>query len=94
MEPNLGDMERHPRPTGALKGQDLGDEYLFYDRDTDRVHVLNATAREIYLLCDGERAEGDLARELVARYGIDEAMARNDVGEVLAQLYALKLVDG
>jgi PqqD family protein of HPr-rel-A system len=75
-----------------LKGQDLGDEYLFYDRAGDRVHVLNSTAREIYLRCDGARTADELAAELVAHYGIDEAAARRDVAQVLAQLRELGLI--
>jgi PqqD family protein of HPr-rel-A system len=81
-----------PRPTGSLKGQDLGDEYLFYDREGDRVHVLNSTAREIYLRCDGARTAAELAAELVERYGIDEATAQRDVADVLSQLRELGLI--
>jgi len=87
-------MSRHPRPTGTLKGQDLGDEYLFYDRQGDQVHVLNSTARELYLLCDGTRTTDDLARTLVERYGIEEQTAQRDVDEVLAQLVELGLLAG
>ena len=38
--------ERTSKPAAQVDGRDLGDEYLFYDRDGDRVHVLNETARE------------------------------------------------
>ena len=56
-------------PTGSLNQRDLGDEFLFYDRDGDRVHVLNGVAREVFLLCDGNRTKsmtgGESKREKV-----------------------------
>jgi hypothetical protein len=81
--------EQHPRPTGSFEGTDLGDEFLFYDREKDRVHVLNNTAREIFLLFDGNRNEGDVARTLAAKYGLDERTALEDTQTTLKQLFEL-----
>ncbi len=73
-------------------GRDLGDEYLIYDDAGDRVHVLNATAREIYLLCDGDRSEGEMARELMSRYDVSEDVALRDIRETLDDLIERGLV--
>ena len=62
----MQETAQHPTPAPDVKGTDLGDEYLFYDRDNDRVHVLNATAREIFLLCDGSRTADEIAAELAS----------------------------
>jgi len=79
-------IEQHPRPTDAYEGTDLGDEFLFYDRERDRVHVLNNTAREIFLLCDGKRNEDDVAQALAEKYGLDESTALEDTRATLSRL--------
>jgi PqqD family protein of HPr-rel-A system len=81
-----------PRPIPGAQGTDLGDEYLFYDRERDRVHVLNATAREILLLCDGTRTEEQIARQFAERYDVDPATAATDAQRTLQQLYELGLL--
>lgn len=81
-----------PRANDALEGRDLGDEYLFYDREHDRVHVLNGTAREVFLLCDGSRTVAQLALALVDRYGIDDETARRDTEELVTRLRELGLL--
>ncbi len=82
----------HPRPSGTFDGTDLGDEYLFYDRERDQVHVLNGTAREIFLLLDGSRSEEDVAREVARRYEVDLERAIADVAETLRRLRELGVV--
>ena len=84
------------RPTqltdATLIGRDLGDEYLFYDTSGDRVHVLNGTARAIYVLCDGERNETEVAAEFAKMYRIDEETAQRDIQQTLKQLIDLGLI--
>jgi hypothetical protein len=81
-----------PRPTGLLKGTDLGDEFLFYDRGQDRVHVLNGTAREIFLLFDGSRTEDEVAAALAGKYEIALEQARDDVAETAHRLRDLGVI--
>ena len=83
--------DSRPHATGVL-GKDLGDEYLFYDSAHEQVHVLNATAREIYLLCDGSASVRDIVHRFGARFAIDDATARRDVEETLDRLLTLGLV--
>ena len=78
-----------PRPTRSFEGTDLGDEYLFYDRENDRVHVLNTTAREIFLLCDGKRTEDEIASALAKTYDLETATAGKDTQQTLQRLYDL-----
>jgi len=78
-----------PKPTGSFEGTDLGDEYLFYDRENDRVHVLNTTAREIFLLCDGSRSEDEIAGTLAETYELEQATASKDTQQTLKRLYEL-----
>jgi PqqD family protein of HPr-rel-A system len=82
-----------PKPTGAFEGTDLGDEYLFYDRENDRVHVLNTTAREIFLLCDGKRSEEEIAGNLAETYDLDSETATRDTRQTLERLYELGVLE-
>ena len=76
-----------------LTGRDIGEEYLFYDPDSDRVYILNGTAREIYLLCDGLRDLGEIAHAIAERYEIDVETAARDCSEAVEQLLRLGLVE-
>ena len=89
----MPDDSRRPRPAGSLQHKDLGDEMLFYDQGADKVHVLNATAREVYLLCDGKRTVDDVVRELVRKYEVDEAVARRDSVAALEELLELGVLE-
>lgn len=80
------------RPTPHFKATDLGDEYMFYDRDGERVHVLNSSAREIYLLCDGSRTMDEVARAFAERYPSAGDEALRDAQEMLLELLQLGLI--
>lgn len=81
-----------PTKTDRYMVKDLADELLLYDAEGAKVHVLNATMREIYLRCDGQHSVDDLARSLVAEFDVDEATAKKDTIEVLQQLIDLEIV--
>jgi hypothetical protein len=78
-----------PKPTLRYAYKDLADEILFYDAKNDRVHILNATARAIYLRCDGTRSVEEIARDLVAEFDTDLETATTDLRTVLGQLIGL-----
>jgi hypothetical protein len=88
----MTDLAVRPRQTGELRGKDLGGEYMFYDEDTDRHHVLNVTAREVFLLCDGTRTAEEVVREMIKQYEVDEATLRHDVPEAIEKLLELNLL--
>jgi pyrroloquinoline quinone biosynthesis protein D len=73
-------------------GRDLDEEYLFYDQKGDQVHVLNGTAREIYLLCDGSRKPADIAMNIVKQYDVEPEQAMTDVLDAIARLIKLGLL--
>jgi hypothetical protein len=82
----MSTKEIRPRPVEGSIGRDLGDEYLFCDQEGGRIHTLNETAREIYLLCDGNRTTVEIARIIAERFRIDGETARTDVEETVASL--------
>ncbi|MBZ5638226.1 MAG: PqqD family protein [Acidobacteriia bacterium] len=75
-----------PRPIGTHHEKDLSGECLSYDHAGDQANVLNGLAREIYLLCDGTRTTGAIARLLPERFDVDEAAARRDVAAAVGEL--------
>jgi hypothetical protein len=88
----MSGQERRPRPVEGITGSDLGDEYLLYNQQGDKIHVLNATARRIYLLCDGNRTQEEIAGELAQRYKVDEETARSDTDAFVNELLELKVL--
>ena len=85
--------QRRPIRAADCAGTDLGDELLFYDHDGGPVRVLNAAAREIYLLCDGTRSVEELAQAFAAVYGLDPVSANLDTERTLHELIDLGLVN-
>ncbi len=81
-----------PMKTDRYMVKDLADELLVYDAEGQKIHVLNATMREIYLLCDGHHSVDDLARSLESEFEVDAATAKKDTIEVLEQLIDLEIV--
>ena len=82
-----------PLKTDRYLVKDLADELLLYDAEGKKVHVLNATMREIYLQCDGRHSIDDLVRNLVAEFEVDATTARKDTVEVLERLIELEIVN-
>ena len=78
-----------PADTKGLSAKDLGDEYLVYDKAGDRFHILNGSAREIYLLCDGTRSVRQIVETMRDRFRIDPAVARRDTHEAIDRLIQL-----
>lgn len=76
----------------GITGRDLGDEYIFLDPAGDKLHVLNGTAREILLLCDGRRTTPEVARVMCERFEVDEDTALADAQATLKTLLELGLV--
>ncbi len=81
-----------PRPADGVRGKDLGSEYMFYDEDSDKHHILNGTAREIFLLCDGTRTEDEVVDEMLPDLEVDEVTLRRDVAKIIEDLLKLKLL--
>jgi len=84
--------ETRPQQLDRFLGKDLGDEFVFYDAAGEQVHILNSTARKIYMLCDGSHTMQEIIQTLIADCEIDEATARGDADETIQNLAALGLV--
>jgi hypothetical protein len=84
--------DERPVKTDRFMVKDLVDELLLYDSAGQKVHVLNATVREIYLNCDGRNSVEELVQKLMAEFTVDSVTAKRDTVAVLQQLIDLEIV--
>jgi len=85
----------HIRPVSRATGlvtEDVGDELLVYDTDSDVACRLNRSAALVWQNCDGHRTIGDLAEILRAELG--DVAGEDMVRVALDHLSQHGLVDG
>ncbi len=72
---------------------ELNNETLVYHRARSRLYVLNPSAAAILKLCNGERAEGEIARQLEQGFqGADGVDIDRDVHRTVDELVDLGIV--
>lgn len=74
-----------PPPAHILETEVHGDISL-YDAKREQVLVLNATASDVWRLCDGEQTLDEIVQLLVSAYDADATVVRNDVQNTIDQL--------
>jgi hypothetical protein len=82
------DRGRQARPKARTRGlvvEDLGDESLVFDSDTNTAHCLSPTAARVWRACNGGRGASSLARLTATSEGL--------VADALAELSGLGLLD-
>jgi PqqD family protein of HPr-rel-A system len=76
-----------------LKIKRVAADLVLYDPSNGDVHMLNATAANVFQLCDGSHTPEEIARALVESFeGVDYARAYEDVKSALDTLEAKNLV--
>ena len=80
----LGDDPIGPPPQHIIETEVKGNVSL-YDPKQERVLVLNGTASDVWLLCDGEQTVTRIVELLVAAYGGNPATVRGDVETTIRQ---------
>jgi len=86
-------VKRCPQARVDLRIVDLENEMLVYDERARQVHILNATARWIWLLCDGTHATEEIVEEVGRMYpGTPPDTIRRDVEETLEALGTKRLL--
>lgn len=66
-----------------------GDPLLLFP---EGVLILNSTAHDIVLLCDGQANGGEIVAALSAQFEVDEPTLRSDVVECLTDLLQRNLI--
>ncbi len=72
--------------------QDVGNELLVLDRETNRLHHLNPTASWIYRRCDGRSSVENLVDALTEQFAVERDTVERDLLQTLAQLRTLGLI--
>ena len=83
----------YPTPAAGIKYYAVEEEGILYDPIRNHLHVLNATAHQIWKLCDGSRRLSDIISTLSSEYEIPEASLKPQVAGALRQFYQLYYLD-
>ena len=80
----FGDRPIGPPPPHIIETEVKGDLSL-YDPKQERVLVLNGTASDVWLLCDGEQHLGQITDLIASAYGVSADDIRADVETTVTQ---------
>ena len=79
---------------GDLTVRDLGSEIILYDPKSETFHILNDTARSIWLMIDGKREQKEIRDEFLGLYPKeDPAQLGGDLHRTLEELSRKGLVE-
>ena len=85
-------MTDYPQRQGELVQSPAAEGWTVYEPTTDSLHVLNASAKAIWELCDGQTSPSEMARAISELTAVDFDQAASDVMQALASLRRLNLV--
>lgn len=81
-----------PRRVSSLLECELSEELLLHVPGSSSAHSLNASARAIWALCDGQRSIDAVAGDLTRRFEVPPGESLAAVRNVLARLVDLGLI--
>lgn len=61
-----------PKGRPDILAKEIGQETILYSDTDEAIHVLNATAKLIWKLCDGQHSLEDIARKLQEEFAVPE----------------------
>ena len=85
--------ERVGPPSQQVLETEIDGEISLYNPANERVTVLNGTASDVWLLCDGEHTASEIKQLLASSYQIVEAEISDDVERTITQLRESGLID-
>lgn len=85
-------MTDHPVKRGELIQSKTAEGWTVYDEKTDSLHLLNATAKAIWELCDGQTNPEEMAAAIAELTGADLDDIRGEVAQTLLRLSDLSLI--
>jgi Coenzyme PQQ synthesis protein D (PqqD) len=83
----------YPTRRAALRVRLIDGEMVVLDRDTQRVHQLNQTARYIWDRCDGRHTVTEIAERLAEAFDVSRRAAETDVAAAVRQLERVGLLE-
>lgn len=85
-------MSNYPRRKGELVQSGGSDGWTVYEPEMDSLHVLNASAKAIWELCDGSTSPSEMAVAVSELTGVSLAQAESDVEETIDRLRTAGLI--
>jgi len=79
-------MNDSPVRKADVEMRKLGEEYLLHDPGTGALHVLNASARMVWEMCDGAHTLDDIERAMRDAYEVGDADVPGDLRGILGAL--------
>jgi hypothetical protein len=86
-------LESSPKPTSNVSSRIVDGEVVLLDHTNERIHQLNATASFIWSRLDGRKTIERVAAEMTQEFDVDEQKALADVGQIVAELVELELLE-
>ena len=89
----MSEILKKPKARQDITVQNMGDEVLLYDSDSENVHVLNHTAHLIWGLCDGKNTVEDIQEKMQRQFpGSEELDLIEDILMTVHDLKEKKLI--
>jgi len=90
--PRILPASRYRRRSDLLERQ-LADGFVVYDPHSERVHVLNESARFVWVRCDERSTAAEIVAEVVEATGTPTAQAAEDVFGALSDFLSENLLE-
>ncbi len=81
-----------PHKKAGVMAQQVLDEMVLYDGNTEMGYSLNASARSIWDLCDGSRTLATICDAIAEELEIEPTMLHSDVRTTVSELLKLGLL--
>ena len=85
-------MSVSPQKKAGVIAQQVLEEMVLYDSNTEMGYSLNGSARKIWDLCDGKRSLTVICSEIAKELQIDAELLRDDVKTTIYELASLGLL--
>ena len=84
-----------PKSKSHILIKEMGHEAILYSDEDEAIHVLNPTARRIWVLCDGQHDVEAIERDLREKFQVpEEHDVRTDVLFTLESFQKKNLLEG
>ena len=76
-----------------VKWRQVGDEVVIYNKLSQNVHILNQTAMDIFMLCNGNNEIETITDALQTRYDVPREELSADIIEIIDTFEKLQLLE-
>lgn len=72
-------------PAPKILETEVDGEISIYNPANEQVTILNGTASDVWLLCDGEQTQDEIVSLLASSYQVDEDEIRDEVADAIEE---------